>query len=70
MVLALLVVVFLVLNALFWGLASHGTHCRLAAKLDVRCPPHCVHLLMGLASYLAAVGGSAALRRGLMGRFW
>ena len=55
--LALVLVVLLALNALFWGLADHGTHCKLAASVGMsNCSPHYVHLLIGLVSYLAAVG--------------
>ena len=48
---------FLVLNALFWGLFHHATHCALVATLapGITCPPHWVHLIMGVVSYLASV---------------
>lgn len=48
--------VFLLINAIFWGLMSHSQHCNFVASLGVKnCPPHSVHLLMGLVSYLAAM---------------
>ena len=49
--------VFLVLNALFWGMFPHATHCALVATLapGITCPPHWVHLIMGVVSYLASV---------------
>jgi hypothetical protein len=51
-----LLVVFLVLNALFWGLASHSQHCSVASALGVSaCPPHWLHLLTGVVSFIAAV---------------
>lgn len=52
-----LFVIFFVINALFWGLATHGQHCRAAAQMGfTNCPSHTVHLIMGLVSYLIAVG--------------
>ena len=51
-----LVVLFFVLNALFWGLASHSQHCSLASMFGVvNCPPHYIHLLMGIVSFVVAV---------------
>jgi len=51
-----IVVLLLVLNALFWGLASHSHHCNLASVFGIKnCPPHYIHLLMGLVFYLTAV---------------
>jgi len=51
-----IVVLLLVLNALFWGLASHSQHCNLASVFGItNCPPHYIHLLMGLVFYLTAV---------------
>jgi hypothetical protein len=49
-------VAFFVLNAIFWGLFSHEAHCSLLAKVSkMACPPHHVHLLMGVISFIAAV---------------
>lgn len=51
-----LLVVFLVLNALFWGLASHAQHCNIAAMFGIKkCVPHIVHLTIGVLSFLLAV---------------
>lgn len=49
-----LLVVFLLVNALFWGLASHKQHCKVASKLGMKkCPPHWIHVyVMGLGSFL------------------
>ena len=51
------IIVFLVLNALFWGLATHKQHCSLASNFGVKsCPPHYVHVyVMGLGSFLLAL---------------
>lgn len=48
-----LLVLVLVLNALFWGLASHGTHCSVVPR--GWCVPHDVHLMLGVACFVAAV---------------
>ena len=52
-----LLVLFFLVNALFWGLATHHTHCDFAAKFGVKkCPPHWVHVwVMGLGSFVAAL---------------
>ncbi len=51
-----LITAFFVINALFWGLAGHGKHCALASSFGMtNCPPHYVHLLMGIVSFLIAV---------------
>ncbi len=56
MEITLLLVAFLTINAIFWGLFPHSTHCKFAALFGVkRCAPHWVHLLIGLVAFLAAV---------------
>jgi len=51
-----IVVIFFVINALFWGLAPHKSHCNLASLFGVtNCPQHYVHLLMGLVSFIIAI---------------
>lgn len=61
-----LLVLFLVVNSLFWGLASHKQHCSVASKFGMKkCPPHWIHVyIMGLGSFVLAlflVQGSAGL---------
>ena len=54
----MLLVLFLLANALFWGLAAHSQHCSLAGVFGMtaaNCPPHYVHLMMGLAFFGATV---------------
>ena len=52
---------FLIVNALFWGLFPHKAHCQVVdevsklIKMKIECPEHKVHLLIGLISYVAAV---------------
>jgi len=49
-------IAFLICNAVFWGLFSHASHCKLIANFGItECPQHWVHLLMGLIAYLSAV---------------
>lgn len=52
-----ILVVFLAANALFWGLFPHTLHCQFVAKLGLKsCPPHYVHLIMGVTFFLLALG--------------
>jgi|TARA_Y100000389_G_scaffold180760_1_gene195842 hypothetical protein len=52
---------FLIVNALFWGLFPHEAHCQFVGEitklLNVKfeCPEHKIHLLMGLISFAAAI---------------
>ena len=52
---------FLVMNALFWGLFPHSAHCQVISKLSsvlkmsIQCPEHKVHLMMGIIFYVLAV---------------
>lgn len=51
-----IVIVVLVLNALFWGLYPHSSHCQVASSLGVmECPSHWIHLSMGLISFIIAI---------------
>lgn len=61
-----LLVLFFLLNALFWGMASHKQHCKVASLFGMKkCPPHWIHVyVMGLGSFIASlylVQGSAGL---------
>lgn len=58
----------LVLNGMFWGLCSHSMHCKAAAMVGVKdCPPHWVHLAIGLGSFVGAIAVAqwGYLRKGL-----
>ena len=48
-------IVFLVMNALFWGLASHSTHCEISNTFGIKCGPHYIHLLMGLVFFILSI---------------
>lgn len=52
-----LLVLFFLVNALFWGLASHRQHCKVASMMGVKkCPPHWIHVyVMGLGSFLVTL---------------
>ena len=52
-----LLFIFLLTNALFWGLATHDKHCYVAAKVGItKCPPHWIHVyVMGLGSFIGAL---------------
>lgn len=50
-----LLILFLVVNAIFWGLFPHKSHCKLASNFTSKCPPHYVHLLIGIISFIIAV---------------
>ena len=50
-------VILLLLNALFWGLFTHKSHCDFASNFGIKnCPPHWVHVfVMGLGSFILAL---------------
>ena len=56
-----IVLTFFIANALFWGLFPHNAHCLLIEninsflKMNINCPPHHIHLLMGLFFYILSV---------------
>ena len=51
----------LIANALFWGLFPHNAHCLFLEninktfKINIQCPHHRIHLLMGIFFYLTSV---------------
>lgn len=49
-----IVVIFFAINAIFWSLFPHETHCNVAKMFVDVCPPHNVHLTIGLLSFLIA----------------
>jgi hypothetical protein len=40
-------IAILVCNAIFWGLLSHKTHCRVSGALGVTCVRHTYHQATG-----------------------
>ena len=52
----MLIIWFLIANAIFWGLFSHEDHCNFMSYFtNMKCPSHNIHLLMGFISYGFAV---------------
>lgn len=52
----ILLALFLLINAIFWGLFPHTSHCKFVTQmLNMRCPPHYVHLIMGLTCFILAI---------------
>lgn len=49
----LFLTLFLIINALFWGLASHKQHCSLIPMKN--CPPHWLHIGIGILCFLGAI---------------
>ena len=50
------IIVFLLINAVFWGFMPHSTHCQLVARLTDRpCPPHIVHLIFSVICFVMAI---------------
>lgn len=50
-----IIVVFLIVNAIFWGLMPHSLHCQLVAKFtSAQCPPHIFHILFGIICFILA----------------
>lgn len=50
-----LLVILFVLNALFWGLASHAQHCKVASAIGVTCISHMYHITFGALCFLVAI---------------
>tara|TARA_B100000575_G_C22815680_1_gene480169 strand:+ start:358 stop:594 length:237 start_codon:yes stop_codon:yes gene_type:complete len=56
-----LLLTLFIANALFWGLFPHNAHCLFLdnvnkiLKTNIRCPPHHIHLFMGIFFYLASI---------------
>ena len=54
----ILLVLFLLVNALFWGLGSHINHCKVTEWFGIspeNCPPHYIHLLIGNVFFLLTI---------------
>ncbi len=50
-----LIIVFFVINALFWSLFSHNTHCKFASYFTNECPSHSIHITLGIVSFFIAL---------------
>jgi hypothetical protein len=49
-----LFIVFFAINAIFWSLFSHHTHCDIASNFIKECPSHSLHLTIGIVSFFIA----------------
>ena len=48
--------IFFLINAIFWGLFPHATHCAFVAKMGVlTCPSHWIHISLGILCFLVTV---------------
>lgn len=46
----------LLLNAIFWSIFPHASHCDLVNYFGIaRCAPHWVHVLFGIACFAVAI---------------
>ncbi len=55
MMLKNIIVAFLAINALFWGLFPHSTHCAIASVFTNSCLPHSTHVSIGVICFMLAV---------------
>jgi hypothetical protein len=49
-----LFIVFFLINAIFWSLFPHKTHCEVASHFTTNCPTHGIHLTIGIISFFIA----------------
>ena len=49
-----ILIIFFAINAIFWSLFPHSIHCKIINVVVDVCPPHNVHLIIGLVSFLIA----------------
>ena len=49
-----LFIVFFTINAIFWSLFPHHTHCDFVSNFTTECPSHSLHLTIGIISFFIA----------------
>ena len=49
-----ILVIFFAINAVFWSLFPHNTHCNVATMVVNTCPSHNIHLIIGVISFIIA----------------
>ena len=54
MVIKIILIIFFAINAIFWSLFPHHIHCDVATMIIPECPPHGIHLIIGLVSFIIA----------------
>ncbi len=50
-----IILVFLIINALFWGLFEHTSHCQVMSYVTDKCLPHYIHLIIGIVCFIGAI---------------
>ena len=51
-----IIISFLVVNALFWGLFPHNNHCKMGSWLGFEnCPSHYTQLIIGVFFYILSI---------------
>ena len=51
-----ILVILLLINGLFWSLATHSEHCLLVSFFNIKkCPSHGIHITIGIISLLIAI---------------
>ncbi len=52
--LRIILIVFFAINAIFWSLFPHDIHCNIVKMVLSTCPPHHIHLMIGVVSFIIA----------------
>lgn len=51
-----IIVIFLLLNAIFWSLFTHKQHCEIARMFGIQqCPSHWIHITFGIVCFILAI---------------
>ncbi len=50
-----IIIIFFVINAIFWSLFPHNIHCNVIKMFINSCPSHSVHLTIGVVSFNIAL---------------
>lgn len=51
-----IIVLFFIINGLFWSLANHKQHCDLGKLFNIKmCLSHGIHIIIGIISLLIAI---------------
>jgi hypothetical protein len=49
-------VIFLLINAVYWGLFPHSAHCAFIKSIGItNCPSHIFHVMFGIVCFLIAI---------------
>tara|TARA_B110000003_G_C16633234_1_gene527451 strand:+ start:451 stop:660 length:210 start_codon:yes stop_codon:yes gene_type:complete len=51
-----ILIIILLINGLFWSLATHSEHCALGRLFNIKkCLSHGTHIIIGIVSLLVAI---------------